>query len=140
MALQLVEKFKNLYRDSNELSEQSLVEVYSQDIVFIDPLHHIEGLENLGQYLQVMYGNVDSCKFEYQDQIVNDKQASIKWLMRFKHRKLAKGKEIEVRGASFVEYTDRITRHEDFFDAGSLLYEHIPVMGAGIRYLKRRIN
>lgn len=140
MTSQAVEKFKSLYRDSSELSEQSLAEVYSQDVVFVDPLHHIEGLDALGKYLQTMYGNVLSCRFEYLDEIVKENQASIKWVMRFRHRKLAGGKEIEVRGVTLVEFTDRITRHEDFFDAGSMLYEHIPVMGAGIRYLKRRIS
>ena len=60
--------------------------------------------------------------------------------MRFRHKKLGGGKEIEVRGATFVEFHDRIFLHEDFFDVGSMLYEHIPVMGAGVRFLKRRIS
>ncbi len=139
MTPDVVEKFKNLYRESSEVSKQALAEVYSKDIVFVDPIHRIEGLANLSDYLNVMYGNVHSCRFEYHDQIVAEQQASIKWQMWFRHRKLANGSEIEVRGATFVEFTDRVTRHEDFFDAGSMLYEHIPVMGAGIRFLKKRI-
>lgn len=140
MTSQVVEKFKSLYRESSEISDESLAEVYSQDIVFVDPIHRIEGLANLSEYMKVMYGNVYSCKFEYQDQLEGEQQASIKWTMRFRHRKLSRGKEIAVRGATFVEFTDRVTRHEDFFDAGSMIYEHIPVMGAGIRYLKRRLS
>ena len=140
MTTQVVEKFTNLYRNSSELTDEAIAEVYAPEIVFSDPIHRIEGIDSLRKYLGIMYSNVYSCRFEYHDQLVLDHKASIKWKMCFRHRKLASGKEIEVRGATFIEFTDRIFMHEDFFDVGSMIYEHVPVMGAGIRYLKRRIS
>ena len=140
MTAQLVENFMNLYRDDSELSHEAIKQVYAPDVVFVDPIHRIEGIDALEAYLSVMYSNVHSCQFEYQKQTLKEGQASIRWVMRFRHKKLGGGKEIEVRGATFVEFHDRIFLHEDFFDVGSMLYEHIPVMGAGVRFLKRRIS
>ena len=130
----------NLYRDANELSREAIAEVYAPEVVFVDPIHRIEGIDALQQYLSVMYGNVYSCHFDYQTQIVDADRASIKWEMRFRHKRLAGGKPIEVRGSTFIEFNERIVLHEDFFDVGSMLYEHVPVLGAGVRYLKRRIS
>lgn len=140
MTTQVVEKFMNLYRNATELTPQAVADVYAPEIVFVDPIHRIEGIDALQKYLDVMYGNVHSCHFEYRDQTVEEYKASIKWVMSFRHRRLARGQEIEVRGATFIEFNDRVRLHEDFFDVGSMLYEHVPVLGAGVRYLKRRIS
>jgi hypothetical protein len=32
-----------------------------------------------------------------------------------------------------------VVRHRDYFDAGALLYQHVPVVGSMIRWLHRRI-
>lgn len=140
MTTQLVENFMNLYRNASDLSAEAIAGVYAPDIIFSDPIHRIEGIDSLRKYLGIMYSNVNSCRFEYHEQLVLEHKASIKWKMTFRHKKLANGKEIEVRGATFIEFTDRIFMHEDFFDVGAMIYEHVPVMGAGIRYLKRRIS
>ena len=34
---------------------------------------------------------------------------------------------------------DKIIVHQDFFDGGAMLYEHLPVMGWAIRKLKERM-
>ena len=34
---------------------------------------------------------------------------------------------------------DRVHFHQDYFDAGALLYEHLPLMGGAIRWLKGRL-
>ncbi|QHF41154.1 transcriptional regulator [Pseudomonas sp. S34] len=31
-------------------------------------------------------------------------------------------------------------RHRDYFDAGALLYEHLPVLSRAIAWLKRRLG
>lgn len=137
---QVVEKFKNLYASGNRITESELAQVYSEDIIFVDPIHRIEGRDNLAAYLATMYANVHSCRFDYQDQLVQQQQACIRWNMRFRHKKLSGGKEIEVRGVTLVEFDDLIVKHEDFFDMGSMLYENVPVLGSCVKYLKGRIS
>jgi len=61
--------------------------------------------------------------------------------MTYQHPSLNKGQPIKVEGASkLVVQDDRIISHRDYFDAGNLLYEHIPVLKNVIRFLKRRMS
>jgi len=35
---------------------------------------------------------------------------------------------------------NRVIRHHDLFDAGAMLYEHLPVMGWAIHKVKERLG
>mgnify|MGYP006198060143 CR=1 FL=1 len=54
-------------------------------------------------------------------------------------RRLAGGQPITLQGCSCLHWRDRVHFHQDYFDAGALLYEHLPVMGTAIRWLKGRL-
>ncbi|BBI47777.1 hypothetical protein HORIV_01980 [Vreelandella olivaria] len=68
--------------------------------------------------------------------------ASVRYLdMTFIHPRLAGGKPVEVEGCSALTFADdgRVQRHRDYFDAGAMLYEQLPLMGSAIRWLKKRL-
>ena len=137
-----LDKFKSLYDslDRNTLSRDLLAEVYSEDIVFEDSLHKVEGLDALYDYFVKMYENVQSIQFEWQDIALNESGGFIRWIMTFRHPRLNKGMGIEVVGVSFLKSRDgKIVEHRDFFDAGEMLYEQVPALGAVIRTLKKRV-
>ena len=137
-----LDKFKSLYDslDRNTLSRDLLAEVYSEDIVFEDSLHKVEGLDALYDYFVKMYENVQSIQFEWQDIALNESGGFIRWVMTFRHPRLKKGMGIEVVGVSFLKSRDgKIVEHRDFFDAGEMLYEQVPALGAVIRTLKKRV-
>lgn len=151
-AAEIVERFKRLYQTfettqkacepAEQLDDERLTleQVYSQSISFRDPLHEINGLNDLRRYMQAMYGNVISCEFIYLDQWIAYDSASIKWDMVFKHRKLGGGKAITVRGISHVRFTDRIHYHEDVFDAGAMIYQQLPLLGRIINKIKSHLS
>ena len=58
--------------------------------------------------------------------------------MHLRHRALKRGKPVIVNGLSQLTCGDRIFYHRDYFDAGQLLYEQVPLLGAVNRWLKRR--
>jgi ketosteroid isomerase-like protein len=134
----------NFVRIYNKLDKETLhllEEVYHPDIQFSDPLHGISGLQNLRNYFADMYSNVISCQFDIQHSLSQGDQAALYWAMRYRHNRLSKGREISVEGHSYLKVQDgKVIMHRDYFDAGSLLYEHIPVMGMGVRWLKARIS
>ncbi len=37
-------------------------------------------------------------------------------------------------------WRDKVYRHRDYFDAGAMLYEHLPVLGRVVSWLKRRVG
>jgi hypothetical protein len=130
-------RFAALDKDNLEL----LGDLYSEDIAFTDPLHDVHGLADLRRYFAELYANVQDLQFEFHsfDQ-VREGKGYLRWAMTYRHPRLGQGEPITVQGCSHLLWADnKVFQHRDFFDAGALLYEHLPVMGRMIRWLKRRL-
>lgn len=140
MSNSVVDDLKETFATADKLSTDDLLGIYTNEIVFVDPLGRIEGLDNLGHYFSGVYKNVISCRFDYLEECRLDNRTSIKWDMYFRHPKLKGGQEITVRGVSLLEFADKITYHEDIYDVGSLIYEHVPLVGGPVRFLKKRAH
>ena len=136
----VVDSLKQTFATADKITADDLTRIYAPDVVFVDPLGRIEGLVKLAHYFSGVYKNVTSCRFDYLDECRMDGKTSIKWDMYFQHPKLAGGSEIEVRGVSLLEFTDKVHYHEDIYDVGALMYEHIPVLGGPVKWLKRRAH
>ncbi|AZF03537.1 nuclear transport factor 2 family protein [Pseudomonas sp. R5-89-07] len=115
--------------------------LYSEDIVFADPLHEVHGLPQLHRYFAQLYSNVSQLGFDFHgfDQTAEG-EGYLRWTMSFRHPRLAGGKLIQVPGCSHLMWRDKVYRHRDYFDVGALLYEHVPVLGGVISWLKRRMG
>ena len=124
--------------DANRLG--ALEELYTPDVQFRDPLHSLNGLPALRQYFGQMYAGVQDLHYEFQgfDEAGPD-QGYLRWTLCFRHPRLAGGAVIQVEGCSYLRWRERVYLHHDYFDAGALLYEHLPLMGRLIALLKRRL-
>ncbi|WP_422910036.1 nuclear transport factor 2 family protein [Pseudomonas sp. MAC6] len=133
---QFAQDFAGLNKDNLD----RLGQLYSDDALFCDPLHEVRGLANMQRYFGEMYANVSELRFDFYgfDQ-VRDGEGYLRWTMSYRHPRLAGGQLIRVEGCSHLLWHDKVYRHRDYFDAGSLLYEHLPLLGAAIRWLKRRL-
>ncbi len=132
---------KNFVENMNSISCDNVSEVlektYTDEIEFIDPVKDIHGIGELTNYFSGLYKSVDHCHFTIKDYISNDKQHSIEWEMKLKHRKLAKNKEITLLGASFIHFRDnKVCYHRDYYDLGALVYERIPILGSAVRAVR----
>ncbi|WP_044271426.1 nuclear transport factor 2 family protein [Pseudomonas fluorescens] len=115
--------------------------LYSEDIAFADPLHEVQGLPALRRYFADLYSNVSQLDFDFHGfDTAAEGEGYLRWTMRFRHPRLAGGQVIEVPGCSHLMWHDKVYRHRDYFDAGALLYEHVPLLGRVIRWLKRRMG
>lgn len=139
MTQPLLERFKSLYGDLVAADLALLDQVYDSDVIFKDPVHEVQGLVSVQDYMSAVCQDLDYCQFEYLDQLVGDSTAYIKWVMHFRHPKLGK-RLISVRGTTHLNFDDKITFHEDIYDMGAMLYEHVPLLGATTRWLKRRLQ
>jgi hypothetical protein len=133
---QFAHDFAALNKDNLHL----LGKLYSDDALFCDPLHEVRGLSNMQRYFGEMYANVSELRFDFYgfDQ-VRDGEGYLRWTMRYRHPRLRGGAEIAVEGCSHLLWHERVYQHRDYFDAGALLYEHLPLLGSVIAWLKRRL-
>ncbi len=133
--------FAQAFSGLNKHNLAQLDSLYSQDALFIDPLHEVRGLANIRRYFAQMYANIDALQFDfYGFDEVSASEGYLRWTMSYRHARLAGGQLIRVQGCSHLLWSDgKVYRHRDYFDAGALLYEHLPILGAIIRWLKRRL-
>ncbi|MFT0521316.1 nuclear transport factor 2 family protein [Pseudomonas faucium] len=131
-----VERFATL--DTHNL--EVLGDLYSADVAFRDPLHQIDGLPALRAYFAQLYANVSEVQYHFEgtDEL-EPGHGYIRWTLHYRHPRLAGGRRISLQGCSHLRWHERVYFHQDYFDAGALLYEHLPLMGGAIRWLKGRL-
>ncbi|WP_248920043.1 nuclear transport factor 2 family protein [Pseudomonas entomophila] len=114
--------------------------LYSEEVTFRDPLHQVHGLPALRTYFAQLYANTHDIHYRFSriDE-VQPGQGYLQWSLQFRHPRLACGRPIHLLGCSHLQWQDRVHFHQDYFDVGALLYEHVPVMGGAIRWLKGRL-
>lgn len=118
-----------------------LKEVYHQDIEFIDPMHHLQGLDELLNYFDELYTQVSHCQFVVEEVLEAENEAAIYWTMTFCHQKLNKKRPIKVQGHSHIKnQDDKVIFHRDYLDLGAMLYEQIPLLGRLITSIKNRAS
>jgi hypothetical protein len=139
--LLLLEHFKSLYRAmcAEDLQKELLEVVYDEDLLFQDSFHKIESRAAFLDYCSELYQNLKSCDFDFHDQWISEGKAMLTWTMTYSHAKLNRGQHISVQGASHIRFNEKVYFHQDYFDGGALLYEHVPVLGSIIQQLKKRM-
>ncbi|WP_136248683.1 nuclear transport factor 2 family protein [Halomonas borealis] len=139
-----LEAFCAFYNKLDKTCTKNLSRIYTPGIRFIDPLQRIDGLAALEQDFAALYENVTACRFTFHERQRQGDVAFVTWTMHLAHRRLAGGREFSLEGASRLVFagdgSGRVCEHRDYFDAGALLYERVPLLGAVIRWLKRRVG
>ena len=137
----LVNDFKTLYQtlNANNIHDGLIEKVYRDDIQFKDSFHHLDGISEFTRYCDSVYENVIYSTFDFHEEMISQDQAMLTWTMNYAHPKLNGGNNIAVKGASHIQFTDKVYLHQDYIDGGELLYEHVPVLRWVIKKLKARM-
>jgi len=135
----LVQQLKQFYEQFSAETIARLDDIYTQDVEFRDPVHTMHGCLAVKNYLRRMAANLTCYRIRYLDEIVGEHTAYLTWEMDYAHRRLRKGSIITVRGMTQVKFTSKIFYHEDSYDMGALLYDHLPGLGTATRHLKHRL-
>lgn len=134
----LIQQFEAFYRNFGQADLLDLAKIYDRKITFVDPIHTVDGIEALTAYLVSSRANLIHCTFEFDCRALQEGQGFFQWRMHFAHPRVEAGRTQSLRGCSLIkiEY-GKIVYHEDFYDLGAMLYEHIPVLGWVTRKIKR---
>ncbi len=131
--------FMSVYQRLNTSNLNLLKNIYHDDIKFIDPMHHIDGFDNLYQYFENLYRNLSACTFIIDEVFYDGEQAAIYWQMKYQHPKLNGGADVMVFGHSHIKgEQEKVIFHRDYLDLGAMLYEQLPVFGKLTKWLKKK--
>ena len=117
-------------------------ELYAPTARFKDPFNDVQGIAEIERIFQHMYVVLDRPRFVIVAQIVDDAQAFFTWEFRFKFKRFDTQTEQVVLGSTHLvlDAQGQIMLHRDYWDVAEELYEKLPVLGALMRWLKRRAN
>jgi len=136
-----VRKIVTLFEGLAPADLPRLPEIYTPDARFKDPFNEVQGVAAITRIFEHMFNALESPRFVIRDVIVQGDQCFLSWDFVFRMKRFS-GKEQVIRGATHLKLAadGRIADHRDYWDAAEELYERLPVVGALMRWLKRRVN
>jgi hypothetical protein len=135
----IVKVFNTLRADNVKI----LDDFYHPSVDFQDPVGKISGRDALKEYYKKMYKSVEEISFEFTSNISNGDNYMMGWTMRLKSENLNGGEEVKLDGVShivFAKDSDLVIKHRDYFDMGEFIYEHVPLLGSLIKYIKGKLK
>lgn len=108
------------------------------DVRFIDPFNELVGVERLQALLRHMFDSLEHPAFVVEDQAMGDDAGYLRW--RFSA--LQGRTPLILVGMSEIRFAPdgKVTLHRDHWDAGAQVYGRIPLLGAAIGLVRRRIS
>jgi len=119
-----------------------LGELYAADARFKDPFNEVQGVAAIEAVFAHMYRSLDAPRFVIRSAVAEGDTAFLSWDFLFRMRRFDSATEQCIRGATHLVFAPdgRIALHRDYWDAAEELYEKLPVVGALMRWLKRRAS
>ena len=126
---------------SPELLRTELPVVYAADARFKDPFNEVQGHAAIAAIFAHMFEQVDQPRFVVTAKVVQGAQAFLTWDFRFRMKRFSDQEQC-IKGATHIVFDEQgaVSVHRDYWDAAEELYEKLPVIGALMRWLKRRAN
>jgi ketosteroid isomerase-like protein len=114
--------------------------LYAANAQFKDPFNEVVGVPAIQAIFAHMFDTLDGPRFVVTQAVCEGDQAFLVWDFHFHFK--SGGAQQTIRGSSHLRFDDahRITLHRDYWDAAEELYEKLPVLGALMRWVKRRAS
>jgi ketosteroid isomerase-like protein len=117
-------------------------QLYAAQARFKDPFNEVQGVPAIQAIFAHMFETLEQPRFVVTGRVVQGAQCFLTWDFLFAFKNFDKGVTQTVRGASHLvlDAQGLVTLHRDYWDAAEELYEKLPVVGALMRWLKKRAN
>jgi len=120
-------------------------DLYSADAFFKDPFNEVQGVNAITPIFSHMFDALIQPRFVITQKVQQGEHCFVTWDFLFAMRKFEPNTTQTIRGASHLvfrleEGVWRVAIHRDYWDAAEELYEKLPVVGALMRWLKKRAN
>lgn len=122
--------------------DRLLNQTYAENVWFDDTLKTVEGRAALGHYLRESAAAVEACTVAIDDETSNGRgDYYLRWRMMIRFKRFARGRDTWSIGMSHLRFdgSGQVLMQQDYWNAAHGLYQHIPLLGAGIRAIQRRL-
>ena len=137
-----VEQVSHFFETITPQAVASLGTLYGQNARFKDPFNDVTGLPAIVKIFEHMFVALDTPRFVVTGRVAQGQDCFLTWEFHFGFKNFKKGEAQVILGASHLVFgpDGLITLHRDYWDAAEELYEKLPLVGALMRWLKRRAN
>jgi steroid Delta-isomerase len=134
-----VARIVSLFEQLSPADVARLAEYYSAHTRFKDPFNEVVGVAAVQRIFAHMFEALDAPRFVVDDIVVQGDQCFLTWRFLFHLKRFDRTLQT-VRGASHLrlDAIGLIDEHRDYWDVAEELYEKLPVLGALMRWLKKR--
>ena len=131
-------RLAHFYETLTPAALPGLDQLYAPDARFKDPFNEVAGTAAIRRIFAHMFATTEAPRFEVTDCIEQGEQAMLGWAFHFALR----GRTLTVRGVTHLRFDadGRVVLHRDYWDAAEELYEKLPLIGAPLRWLRRRMS
>ena len=114
-----------------------LAGLYAADARFKDPFNDVVGIAAITGIFQHMFTTVEAPRFEVTNRLLTGREAMLGWDFHLRLR----GRPVVIHGVTHLSFdTDGLVcLHRDYWDPAEELYERLPIIGALMRWLKKRL-
>ncbi len=112
---------------------------YASNARFKDPFNDVHGVPAIERVFAHMFEALHEPRFVIRDAIVQGDQCFLTWDFLFRFKRFNDAVQT-VHGGSHLRFDAEglVCLHRDYWDAAEELYEKLPLVGALMRWLKRR--
>jgi ketosteroid isomerase-like protein len=136
-----IARIVDLFEQFTPADVARLGDFYAVDARFKDPFNDVHGVAQVQRIFSHMFDALDEPRFVVHDILVQGDQCFLSWDFVFRFRRFSRELQT-VHGSSHLMLgaDGRIAAHRDYWDAAEELYEKLPLIGALMRWLRRRAN
>lgn len=114
-----------------------LADHVADDVRFRDPFNDVVGRDAMERVFRDMFNRIGDIRFVVRHALTENDVCLMVW--RFEGR--TRGIDLAFDGTSVVRFgrDGRVVEHLDYWDAAGAVYERLPLLGAILRVLRRRL-
>jgi hypothetical protein len=138
-----IQAFAHFYDQLDDnLLETKIAGVYADNLYFNDTVATIYDRQKLLRYFQHTQQQLDGIEFEVLDVQDHGQDAFVRWKMQTSFKVLGQAHMVQSIGMSHLRFNrnNQIVLHQDYWDSLQGFYQHIPVIGGILRWIKNQLN
>ncbi|MGD8378196.1 MAG: nuclear transport factor 2 family protein [Gammaproteobacteria bacterium] len=142
MTRESADRYADFFRHLSPADVDRLGVYLVDDVRFRDPFNDVRGIDAVTRIFRRMFETCTQVRFDIDEVVTEGHIAWLHWQMTFMPRHRLLGREPWlIDGVSRVRFAGdgRVVEHLDYWDAGEYFYQRLPLLGALIRWVRRRV-